>query len=130
MTRILLIAPCPITRISFTFGGEVVLNDKYLISKLNYNSVNDRFFEYISQYPKKQIKRGDLESAIGKLEKPISKIVYDIGFSGELKKLFFPKVSNNAVYFNNPVTRDALLDIDFDKETFLSDIKEMKKYPL
>jgi len=116
--------------VDFTFGGEVVLNDKHLISKLNYNSVNDRFFEYVSQYPKKEIKRSELESVIGKIEKPISKIVYDIGFSGELKKLFFPKVSNNAVYFNSPVTRDDLLGIDFNKEIFLKEVKELKKYPL
>ena len=113
-------------RISFNFGGEIILNDCYQISKLNYDSANDRFFEYIMRFPKTKISRKQLESSIGKLNRPISKLVYDCGFSGELKKLFFPKVSNNSVYFNNPVTQDDLLSIDFNKDTLLEQFKGLK----
>jgi len=112
--------------INYTFGSEILLNNKLHISKLNYGSPNDLFFEYIFQHPKKKIIKEQLESVLGVLDRPISKLVYDIGFSGELKKLFFPKVSNNAVYFNNPVTQDDLLLAKIDEKVLLEQLKGLK----
>ena len=112
--------------IGYTFGSEVILNNKYLISKLNYSSPNDLFFEYIFQHPNKKISREQLEGVLGVFNRPLSKLVYDIGFSGELKKLFFPKVSNNSVFFNNPVTRDDLLTIEIDEDMLLEQVKGLK----
>ena len=112
--------------LSYTFIGEILLNDRYVISKLNYSSPNGSFFEYISQHPKKKITREQLENILGVLDRPISKLVYDMGFSGELKKLFFPKVSNNAVYSNNPVTQDDLLTAKVDEELLLEQLKGLK----
>jgi hypothetical protein len=112
--------------LNYTFGSEILLNNRLSIAKLNYGSPNDLFFEYISQHPKKKITREQLENILGVLDRPISKLVYDIGFSGELKKLFFPKVSNNAVYFNNPVTQDDLLTAKIDEELLLEQLKGLK----
>jgi len=113
-------------RLSYTFGSEIVLNDRFLISKLNYGSPNDLFFEYVSQHPKKKVSKEQLEGVVGVLDRPISKLVYDIGFKGELKKLFFPKVSNNAVYFNNLVTQDDLLTTEIDEKMLLEQLKGLK----
>jgi len=113
-------------KIKYTFGGEIIINDRYQLSKLNYDSANDRFFEYVVQFPKSKINRESLVESIGELDRPISKLVYDCGFSGELKKLFFPKVSNNSVYFNNPVTQDDLLAIGIDKDALLKQLRELK----
>lgn len=112
--------------LSYTFGSEIILNQNYQISKLNYSSPNDLFFEYIYQHPKQKISREQLERVIGQLDRPISKLVYDIGFKSELKKLFFPKVSNNSVYFNNPVTQDDLLTLEFNKELLLEQVRGLK----
>ena len=112
--------------LKYTFGSEILLNNKFSIAKLNFSSPNDLFFEYISQHPKKKITREQLESVLGLLDRPISKLVYDIGFSGELKKLFFPKVSNNAVYFNNPVTQDDLLKVEIDEKLLLEQLNGLK----
>ena len=65
-----------IYRLSYTFGSEILLNDRFLISKLNYGSPNDLFFEYISQHPKKKVSKEQLEGAVGVLDRPISKLVY------------------------------------------------------
>ena len=112
--------------LNYTFGGEILLNNTFLISKLNYSSPNGLFFEYIFQHPRKKVSREQLEGVVGVLDRPISKLVYDIGFSGELKKLFFPKVSNNAVYFNNPVTQDDLLTAKIDEKLLLEQLKGLK----
>ncbi len=112
--------------ITYTFGSDIILNDRYLISKLNYSSPNDLFFEYVFQHPKEKLTRSHLEALQGRLDRPISKFVYDIGFKGELKKLFFPKVSNNSLFFNNPVTREDLLKLDIDENALLEQIKRLK----
>lgn len=112
--------------ITYTFGSDIVLNNRYLISKLNYSSPNDLFFEYVYQNPKKKLTRSHLEALQGQLDRPLSKYVYDIGFKGELKKLFFPKVSNNSIFFNNPVTREDLLKLDIDENALLEQVNGLK----
>ena len=63
-----------------------------------------------------------------KFSKTLHHILNDLGFKGELKKLFFPNVSKKFVEFRNQVSEMNELAIDTIK---LDDqLQNLKRYPL
>jgi hypothetical protein len=97
--------------IDYHIDGKIVLNGKYIIAHPNFDTENDKFFDYVSKKPKQKITLEELTKNIGRPERNLSKIIYNLGFIGELKKLFFPRVSNNSVLFNNQITQKELFGL-------------------
>lgn len=98
-------------KIDYKFSGEIVLNNNYLLAKLNFNSLNDRFFSYVFNNPRKKIKKQEFLEP----DDDFHKILNKIGFKGELLKIFFSKTSMSTVYFNNDLTSEDLKNINYDQ---------------
>ena len=63
-------------------------------------------FEFIFSNPNRRIEVAEVESATGRaLTKRLPEVVRDLGFTNELREMFFPGVSKTAIQFTNPVTR-------------------------
>ena len=106
--------------ITYTKAREILLNDVVnnsgrLLAKPNFNSENDTVFNYLYEHPnqkftREQIKGGVLITVI----KSLHKIVENLGFRGDIKRVFFD-VSEQAIQFRNPITRKDLQDLNIDK---------------
>ncbi|MDD5305917.1 MAG: hypothetical protein PHU25_01215 [Deltaproteobacteria bacterium] len=77
----------------------------FVLSKPNYDSENDVVFEHVFHNANRKVGLEEIETAIHRpLKKRLGEVVRDLGFTGDLKAIFFPDVSKAAVRFVNPVT--------------------------
>lgn len=94
---------------------EIKLNN-IVIAKPDFESENERFFSYVYSNPNKPLTIEEIkEFGFGKdskLKKRISDIVRDLGFNGNLRKIFFPVVSQDKVMFTNPITKKQVIEDD------------------
>ncbi len=73
------------------------------------------FFEYICNHPNKRITTEELQSVAKiSLKKGMDDILRDLGFRGVLAKLFFREMTNNSVYFVNPVLQGEVNKLGID----------------
>jgi len=81
-----------------SFTSEITYNGKVL-SRPRFDSINGMFFQYVYNNPNKNINISDI-----KLDYPKSphKILWQLGFKGNIKKAFF-NVSKTSVLFRNPL---------------------------
>lgn len=98
-------------KITFTSKREIVLNDNFLLSKLDFDSENEVVFGVLYANPNKKHTVEQLEKATGrKLTKTLHKIVENLGFTGDLKTLFID-TSKNSIRFRNPITTNELNEL-------------------
>jgi hypothetical protein len=89
---------------------EIKLNNT-TISKLNFDSTNSNFFEYIFKHPNELIKIAKIEEETAKdIQKSIHQIIRTLGFKKELKKIFFPIATKDEVKFVNPITSSYIVE--------------------
>lgn len=94
--------------ITYTGSREILLNKIFQIAKPDFDSENDLVFDFLYQHPNKKYTLKEIEEGIGnKLGKTLHKIVENLGFKGELRKIFID-VSGTSICFKNPVTKDDL----------------------
>ena len=95
-----------------THTREVKINN-IVLSKPDFDSENDRFFEYVSLNPNRPIGLEELTQHMGSAPaKRLAHIVRDLGFTGELKSVFFPVVTKSQVMFINPVNKQYAQEHD------------------
>ena len=100
--------PEVVYRITYTPAREVLLNDVFQLAKPDFDSENDLVFDYLYEHPNEKFAKQQIEAKINlTIAKPLHKIVENLGFKGDLKKLFF-NVSKNSILFRNPITRRDL----------------------
>ena len=100
--------PQLVLKIIYTQTREIVLNDIFLIGKPDFNGENDLVFSYLYKKPNKPLTIKEIETAVrGPLQKSFHKIIENLGFRGDLKKVFF-SVSKDSIQFNNPVTKKQI----------------------
>lgn len=101
--------------IEYTEQREILLNGYFLLGKPNFNSENDLVFNYLIEHPNATLNRSGIEKAIGiKLTKSLHKIIENLGFNAELRKLFF-HITKDFLYFRNPVTKEDLTKLGINK---------------
>lgn len=101
--------------IEYTEQREILLNGYFLLGKPNFNSENDLVFSYLIAHSNETTSRSDIEKSIGiKLTKSLHKIVENLGFNAELRKLFF-QTTKDFIFFRNPVTKNDLAKIGVNK---------------
>lgn len=101
--------------IYYTPNREILLDNKYLLLKPNFNSENEVVFSYIFANQNRKISRDEIETKTKiKLSKALPDIVEKLGFKGDLKKVFF-SVSSDAVEFRNPVTKEMLSKLGIER---------------
>jgi len=108
----------PVYAISYTPAREIILN-RFLLSKLNFDSENHAVFEYVYKHPNRDIPLAEIGKNLQgrELSKTLPKIVENWGFTGQLKKVFFD-VSKSKIRFRNPVTNSDLRDLDIEHLRF------------
>lgn len=86
------------------------------VSKPHFSSDISEVFGYIYANVGKEITTSDIKRDLNiELKKGIDDILRDLGFKGDLAKIFFKKMTNNSVHFTNPVFHHDLkmLNIDY-----------------
>lgn len=94
---------------------HIIINDRYLLKKMQFYRNNEICFDYIFKRPKEDITRSAIKNDIQQEIDP-NKFVNNLGFTGELRKCFFD-ISKNTLRFINPLTRNDLEErgINIDK---------------
>jgi hypothetical protein len=87
---------------------EIILNDLFLISKPDFDSENERVFDYLYKNPNRIIGKGEIIEDIKiSLTKDFNKIVENLKFKKDLRKAFFD-ISQDSIKFYNPVSKERL----------------------
>lgn len=84
---------------------EVKLN-KITLATLKFDSKAVNFIEFVCSHPNTLIPVGDIEDSTAlSLSANIHDILRDLGFKGDLRKIFFPVATKAKVMFVNPITK-------------------------
>lgn len=101
---------------------QVILNDTLFLSSPNFNSENANFIEYIIEKPNQKLSKTDIEKELKtKLKKNFREIVRDLGFKGEISKLFFD-ASKTAVQFRNYIPQTKLNEFGVMEEKLIEEM--------
>ena len=103
-------------QITYTKAREILLNNGVCqLAKPDFNSENDLVFSYLYERPNEKFKREQIENGIGmKLIKSLHKIVENLGFVGDFRRVFF-SISKNSILFRNPITKQDLTHLGIDR---------------
>ncbi len=83
---------------------QILLNDKRVLARLNFNGQNDLVFSYIIENPYRIITLDEIEANATRepLRKTLHEFVRAFGFSGTLRQLFFD-VSKRHIYLRKEI---------------------------
>lgn len=101
-----------IYQIKYGADQKIILNNLFELSKPNFDSENANVFELLYNNPNKKYTVKEIETSLGEnLTKNLSKIIENLGFTRDLKKVFF-QVSKTSVIFYNPISKKRLDSLD------------------
>lgn len=96
-------------KITFTKTREILLNDIFLLCKPESFGENEDLFAYLYEHQNEELKIENIEKELHrKFEKPISKILENLGFRKGLRDVFFA-FGNGKIVFKNPVMASDLI---------------------
>ncbi|MBN1331365.1 hypothetical protein JW978_00580 [Candidatus Dojkabacteria bacterium] len=104
-----------IHKISLTKDRRILLDGEHEIGKPNFMQENDLVFDFLYNNPNKPWSKDEIKQQ-GKISvgKSFDKIVENLGFKGNLRKVFF-NISKTHIQFNNPITQRDLLELGIEK---------------
>lgn len=110
---------------------EIILNNKYILSKPDFLSENDSVFDTLFEKSKTakivKMTKTELESILKvDIGKTLHQVVSDLGFKKELKKIFFPNISTKAIEFTNNLSENDLGNLSISKKQLKSQLKKLK----
>lgn len=105
---------------------EILINNRFRIGKPHFNSPNHQFIEYVLARPSGVITREELLAAKLNMTQQFKGMIDDLGFDSELKKVFFPQISNKAVEFRNHLTDEDIKRFGIDEKALE---KQLSKLP-
>ena len=93
----------------------IFINLHYL-SRPHFTKEISSFIEYIITNPNKDITSDEIRDVVKiELKKGMDDVLRDIGFRGDLAKIFFRKMTNSVVHFVNPVYKKDLREMGIDQ---------------
>lgn len=111
--------------VDFDKNGQISLNGKYKLGKLQYGSNSYEVFSYFFEQSGKQITKKQIEKARKiTITRSMANTFDELGFRGELKKLFF-KSSKEKALFRKQVTGKDLKQLKIDTKKLESEIKAL-----
>lgn len=91
---------------------EIKLNN-LILAKLQSDSKNVNFFEYIFSHQNTPVYVSEIEEHTAySLTDNIHDILRDLGFKGNVRKIFFPIATKAKVMFVNPITKQYAIKND------------------
>lgn len=108
-------------------NGELILNDKYLLIKVQLDRINHQFIEYALEHPNKIIKADNIFIGEGKRKKRFHHIVEELIKNYELRRVFFPHVKKKgSCKFRNNVMQNVILEDRINEKGIAKFIKKLK----
>lgn len=112
--------------LKISYNNHKLKINEIVITKPRFESENDYFATFIINNPNKVISVKEFsEYKREKMTKKFDQIINDLGFKGNIKKLFFPNISIKAVEFKNPITREDMEKAGID-DIYPSDFSSKK----
>lgn len=97
------------------FLNDVVNNSTHLLAKPSFDSENDNVFNYLYEHPDQKFTKKQIEDGVHITGvKSLHKIVENLGFQGDIKRVFF-NVSEQSIKFRNSITRKDLKNLNIDR---------------
>lgn len=101
----------PVYKVKYSEQTREILINNFILKKLRSFSDNDAIFAYLYKNPNQDKSDNDIKDGTGlKTIKDLNKFLDNIGFKGELRKVFF-KVAKNKIRFNNPISKKHLKEV-------------------
>ncbi|MBI2414376.1 RNA-directed DNA polymerase [candidate division WWE3 bacterium] len=108
--------------------GHIVMDGTYILSNPNVDSENWTFISYVISRSGKQITRKEINAdSSERVLRPFNNILNDLGFKGEIKKLFFPKTGDDSVRFFCKIKYGDMKTMLVDEEKLKSQLKKLKR---
>jgi hypothetical protein len=104
----------------------IILNGTYIISRVDFDGANEKMFEYLLSKDRTEFTPKELKDIDGS-NRAIAKRLNDLGFSGELKKLFFPSVGKKGIIFAKTVTEKEFKTRDINSADLKGQIFKLDK---
>jgi len=105
---------------------RVILNNTFILSTPNFNGENANFVEYVIEHPDKTIKKKDFEDSNQKVRKSFHHVLNDLGFKGEIRKIFFD-ASKSAVKFRNNIPESELKNLGIDTKKLVTELSGLER---
>lgn len=108
-------------KVIFNEHNREIRVDGALVGNPDLDSENDLVFGYVYKNPNRTIRLREIEDGIKQsVNKRLTDIMRDVGFKGDLRRVFFKGVTKTSLYFVNPITKEYaeknnLPKIDLDK---------------
>jgi hypothetical protein len=94
--------------VNYATGGNIVIGNP------NFDSQNDKAFEVLFQHAGKKLTQKELEEkADTKFDKRLQKLVENLGFTKDLRKIFF-QTSQGSITFHKTITSKQLTFLNID----------------
>jgi hypothetical protein len=91
---------------------EIKINN-VVLARLQSDSKNVNFFEYVYSHQNQQIAITAIEEHTAyKLADNVHDMLRDLGFKGNIRKIFFPIATKTKVMFVNPITKEYAIKND------------------
>ena len=127
-----LVSTSRISKYSLRMGEadrKVVLNNKYILTKPHFSSLNYYFIEYVLKHPNEIVTKESLAKTAGKIDnlnKRFHTVLEQLNITPELRMIFFPHVSRDAAQFRNDVTMKDLIDTKINEKKLNDFLKTLK----
>ena len=119
----------PMFYITQGYRHEIIINDHYELHKPHFKSINDLVFGFLYKNSNKTFTKKEIEDSIGRsMGKSFNTILNELGFKGELRRLFFPNVSKIAIEFKNNHHFDNLISARTDQNKLENQILQLKRW--
>ena len=106
---------------------QVVLNNTFVLSTPNFNGENAQFIEHVVAHPNEVLKRDNTgNDSTRKFKKSFHQILSDLGFRGQIRKLFFD-VSKTSVKFCNYISENKLAEMGIDKHALDIELSALER---
>jgi len=112
--------------LKMSYDNHKLKINEIVIAKPHFESENDYFATYITTNPGKKLTSPEFAKfKNNKMTKKFDQIINDLGFKGNIKKLFFPNISIKAVEFRNQITLEDMKKAGID-DIYPSDFSSKK----
>jgi len=95
--------------LKMTYDNHKLKINEMVIARPHFESENDYFATYITNSSGGKLTNSEfVKFKNDKMAKKFDQIINDLGFKGNIKKLFFPNISIKAVEFRNQITLEDM----------------------
>lgn len=98
--------------VEYDLEKTLLINKKYILSRPRYGGQSFNFFEVVYNNQRKKLTGKFIEDKIscsgGKISRRFKGLITDLGFKKGLCKIFFPQITQEALFFRNNVFMNEL----------------------